>query len=382
MCSSERRPSVRRRLLGRGPVAFLLRLLIFAVIFVGVGEVWFRTVAPACEQPLYMQDSQWKIKRADPSGPVQGLFTVGRLTARGGAWRVNNDGWMSDINYVSSVQRNRPLVALLGDSQIEGFFTDADRHVDVYLAEDLNKAVDVYSFAGSGWDLEQYVAVSRYATGAYSPSMLVIFIGNKDVVDSVRDYGLFSAYLWQIKSAGDSFTEVGPASLYTTGRLTRPAKLSAVLNYLLYNAKVTLPGRGGAAIPQDLDTAAARSDGAPQSAGGPNLEQLTAAAQYMVDRLLAENAGVSMVFVANGDGYMSPAIDSRAALPIDVQAVQAAIKGKSGCYFLDLDSAFANDWAVKHLEFVAADKQHWNVHANQVVAAALAAFIRDHNLVV
>ena len=61
------------------------------------------------------------------------------------------------------------MVALFGDSYIEGFLTDVDQHVDAYLPELLSPSSDAYAFGGSGWYLEQYVATLAMLRSATSP---------------------------------------------------------------------------------------------------------------------------------------------------------------------------------------------------------------------
>ncbi len=364
----------------RGPLALLVRVAIFLLIFAGLAEVWFRTITPACDTPVYYQDSQWKIMRYDSRGPVEGLWTVGRLAWRGGQWRVNNDGWISSIDYRARAMRDRQLVALVGDSFIEGFLTDADQHVDVYLSDALGRAVDVYSFGLSGWYLEQYVAVSRYVSAAYSPDLLVVFVNEGEIARSVRDNGVVSRYLWQITTSPDGFTEVAPTDIYVAGRMTRPARLSAVVNYLRFNAKITLPGMRTTAIPQDPGSGGAAAKDPDSSSQADAWEGLVPAADYMVDRLCAENPGVPIIFVTQGERYLSAEALSNTPLGADARAVQAVCQGRPSCYFLDLRSAFSLDWATHHQPFEAADGGHWNAYANHLVAGTLATFIEENDL--
>ena len=119
----------------RGPVLFLLRVVVFLLVFTALAEVWLRTVTPASETPLSYQDTSSMIIRFDPTGPREGLYTVGRMARRGGQWRVNNAGWISAVDYAPAAERERPLIALFGDSYIEGFLTDVDQHIDAYLPE-------------------------------------------------------------------------------------------------------------------------------------------------------------------------------------------------------------------------------------------------------
>jgi hypothetical protein len=366
----------------RKPILFLLRLVVFVLLFTGVAEVWLRTVTPASESPLSYQDTSSMIVRFDPSGPREGLYTVGRLARRGGNWRVNNAGWLSAVDYQPATKHARPLIALFGDSYIEGFLTDVDQHVDAYLQASLKPACDVYSFGRSGWYLEQYVATSRKVEALYRPDVLVIVIGGADVSDSIRENGVVSPSLWQITETVGAFAEVPPPTIYSQSRTGRLAKLSAIVRYLRYNAKLVLPGMENAAIPEPT---AAANDAGDDTAPGPVAawRKLLPAADYMIERMCAEHPETPIVFVSTpsySDRYRP--VDAVGDTPLfaDALAVQAACDGHPQCYFFDLRMAFSRDWAAHKQRFEAADGAHWNAYANRLVAETLAGFIEDNHL--
>lgn len=358
----------------RGPVVFLARVLLFLLLFVGVGEVWFRAVIPASQVPLYYEDSQWKIWRFDPKGPTDGRWTVGRLARGGGLWHINNEGWNSSVDYLPKTQRRLPLIAMFGDSFIQAFDSDPDQHVDVYLADQLTPKADVYSFALGGYCLEQYVALGRYVAQKFSPDLLVLVLGPHDVDDSMRRYGVLSPYLWQVESSDGGFVEL-PPRMYAASRFALPARRSALLSYLHYNADLPLPGMRVAAIPSPL-----ADEGAGSPSGGPTWQDLLPAAQYMIAQLCAENPGVPIVFAWQADRYLPEDQVSTTPLSPDGEAVRVASQRCPDCYFLDLREAFSRDWAVHHHRFEAVDGIHWTAYTNQMVANALAAFIKDKGL--
>lgn len=364
------------------PFRFLARAAVFVLVFGGVAEVWFRTVMPACESPLAYQQQPSTIVRFDPTGPGSGLWTVGRLCLRGGEWHVNNAGWNSGVDYVSAGERKRPLIALLGDSYIEAFLTDTDQHIDAYLPEMLVGS-DSYAFGLSGWYLEQYVAVSRYAQALFRPDLLVIFINAGDVSDSLRESGAPSPYWWQIGARRESFKELPPTAVYSASRKALLAKKSAMVNYLRYNAKLTLPGMQntsvpqpaiGAGVPGEVDAAriAARADDA--------WRDLLPAADFMVGRLCEQHPATPIVFVAYSDRYLPVEDIARTPLFTDGRAVKAACEGRAQCSFIDLRYTFSRDWAAHGLRFESADGNHWNAYGNRLVARTLADFITENRL--
>ncbi|MBN1631014.1 MAG: SGNH/GDSL hydrolase family protein [Thermoleophilia bacterium] len=372
----------------RGPIAFLVRAAIFLVLFAGVAEVWLRTVVPAAEHPAYYQESEWNVLQYDTRSPSTGLNTVGRLALGRGQWRVNDDGWISPIEYLSPAERDGQLVALIGDSFIAGYQTDVDEHVDPFLSQTLGAGVDVYAFGQGGWYLEQYRAVSRYVTATYAPDLLIVFIGKKDVMNSIRDNGVVSPYMWQISVSGHGFNEVPPTRTYSFPRVAQWARLSAIVRYLRYNAKVALPGMQNVAIAGEVDPEDAAGGGAAGDDAVPSTEAadwrgLLPAAQYVVDGLCAENPGTPVLFAVRGspdEWYLS--LDELADTPAvaDALAVQAACAEHPDCHYLDLRVAFCQDWTVNHHRFVTTDGVHWNAYANQLVAQTLAEFLQEENL--
>lgn len=364
------------------PVVFLVRTAIFLLVFGIVAEVWLRTLMPACQTPVSYQQQPATVYRFDPAGPRSGLWTVGRRCLRGGEWRVNDAGWNSVIEYTSAEQRRRPLIALFGDSYIEGFLTDADRHVDAFLPSML-PGTDAYAFGLSGWYLEQYVAVSRYARARFQPDLLVIFIDGADVIDSLREEGTPSPFWWQIGARGSTFEELPPTELYVASRKTVLAKQSALVNYLRYNAGLALPGMRNAAVAQP--TAMGEDAGEVDRDGGTApaddaWRDLLPAADYMVGRLCGQHPETPIVFVAYSDRYLPVEDIPRMPLFADGRAVQAACAGRPQCYFMDLRYEFSVDWAAHGVRFESADGGHWNAYGNRLVARALADFIRENGL--
>jgi hypothetical protein len=358
----------------------LLRLAVFLALFVGLGEVWLRVVMPACELPLGYQDTRSMIMRFDPHGSPTGLTTDGRTARRTGRWRINGAGWNSTVEYVSAEARHRPLVALLGDSYVEGFLTDVDQHVDVYLSRSLTPATDVYAFGRSGWYLAQYVAVARYVADLYQPDVLVVLAGHDDVTDSVRENGVISPYLWQVSEAGKRFAEVAPMSVYAPSDKARLARRSAIVRYLRYNVGLTLPGMENAAIAQPATELGEAADESTPSDDPGAWRALLPAAESMIDRLCAEHPGTPIVIVNNGDRYLP--VDRVQSTPLDddVHAIRAACEDRPQCHFLDLRPMFSRDWAAHRRSFEAADGSHWNAYANRLVADELARFITERRL--
>jgi len=360
----------------------LARVAVFLVLLAAASEVWLRTVTPAASRPVLHQEAGSTMRVFDPGVLGEGVQTDGRLAHRVGRWRVNNDGWLSAVDYVSASERSRPLVAVFGDSFVEALMTDVSEHVDTYLSGLLTDT-DVYGFGRSGWYLEQYVATARYARERYAPDLLVVFINAGDIEKSVREtYAIPpAASLWQISNADGRFTEVAPTPQpFSADWKTRLALRSAIVRYLVFNAEVRLPGMANQAPTEPVAQAAS-------SAEAPDPEswrELLPAADYMVSLLCEENPGTPVLFVFSdhdADLRYLTAEELKSTPPFpDALAVQAASQEHPQCLCLDLRPVFSSDWAQNHRTFEAGDGRHWNGYANKLVAEAVAEFIARQNL--
>ena len=103
---------------------------------------------PARQYPLSVMDDSTRIRYYQ--GPSEGLFTYGALCSGRYRWRINAQGWNSPYDYTDGAHRTVPMVALIGDSYIEGYCTDLGDHLEVQLHENSGGAVDFYSFGTWG----------------------------------------------------------------------------------------------------------------------------------------------------------------------------------------------------------------------------------------
>jgi len=94
-------------------------LLLFTLSVLIVLEILFRTVFPACEPPASrLLPGGFPVY--DPTYGESGTVTLGRVPLAGYRWHLNEDGWNSGQDYLPDSLRKRPLIALIGDSSVEG----------------------------------------------------------------------------------------------------------------------------------------------------------------------------------------------------------------------------------------------------------------------
>ena len=94
-----------------------------------LGELFFRFVIPASDNPTVSQETAFNLIIKNPQDSQRGLFTSGRYAEQQIPWQINDLGWNYNRQYKPNSEVDRPIVAMTGDSQIEGFYVNADQHV-------------------------------------------------------------------------------------------------------------------------------------------------------------------------------------------------------------------------------------------------------------
>src|SRR5690606_11514722 len=92
-------------------------------------EVLMRTLVPAADLPLGYQDRDYGIMRLDTAGPREGRNSVGRLGRPTFAWRVNDAGFNSAWEYLGPDERPGPCAVVLGNSYVQGLYSDVEDHL-------------------------------------------------------------------------------------------------------------------------------------------------------------------------------------------------------------------------------------------------------------
>src|SRR5437016_6577560 len=107
--------------------------------------------------------------------------------------RVNNAGFVNDQDYVRD---GPPLIAVIGDSFIEAQMVPYADSVQGRLAAALKDKFRVYSFAGSGAPLSQYLVWAGFAAKEYGARAVVINVVGNDFDESLSAYRVGPGF-WQ-----------------------------------------------------------------------------------------------------------------------------------------------------------------------------------------
>ena len=342
---------------------FLLRVCLFLVTMIAVSELFFRFVLPAREYPMSVMDPDTGIRHYQPS--TEGTFTYGALCLGGYSWRINPQGWNSSYDYLSDSSRDNPMVALIGDSYLEGFWSDLDDHLDVMLHARSLGEVDFYTFGTWGAMLSQYLVISRYVVSEYGADVIVIFLNERDARASL-DTGNSGVHLcYTLERLEDGSFSMVPPPLLSTGGIIPLLLKSATLRYLKTNRNLPFLARGAVA-----DVNANVSEVQHYSTPTETVDPVeVAATEYLLDGL--ESLGVPVILVA--DGPRAPIYRGEQDPPrfLDCALVQELCRGRDGIVFIDLVPFFVEDWREHGRKFSPDDNPHWDSYGNAVVADAI-----------
>jgi len=352
---------------------FIQKIAMFCVVLVVFLELFFRFVMPVAEKPAYFMDPATKLVLFDAEFSSKGTYTWGRFPVDGGDWVLNNQGWLSVFDYKPVEEKVKPRVALLGDSFIAGLSTDKDTHLDVRLFESFNNSVDFYSFGMGGQYLEQYRVLMEYVDKKFDPDIYLVFVNSRDIKSSLTTYGKYYLY-HQLEPNGGGFKDIAP-NYFKESRLKRLLRRSSLVIYLRLNAGIQLFGGGRGIVDANAN---------PDMASGDSDEELdpflVQTADLILDRMVEGRPGKQFVFVGDGHRNLLYKGVSSPQLPEDCRIIQAACSSRPQCHYLDLMEFFIEDYSQHGRMFNFVDNYHWNVYGSDLVAEALAGFLKEKEM--
>src|SRR3954470_20599160 len=147
--------------------------------------------------------------------------------------RVNNAGFVNDQDYARD---GPPLIAVIGDSFIEAQMVPYAQSLQGRLAAALTDKFRVYSFAGSGAPLSQYLIWAGYAVKEYGARAVVINVVGNDFDESLSAYRLGPGF-WQYAPDANAVLQL-KLNPHEAGALISLARHSALARYFIINLGV------------------------------------------------------------------------------------------------------------------------------------------------
>jgi len=216
-----------------------MRLALFLASFLALAEFFvFRVLLPGCEVPLSLHDIHG-YSRFDPSYMRSGRCSNGSIPRNCSSWSINDAGWNSIFQYRDAADRDRPLIAVIGDCGIEGFHADVGDHIDSRLFLLLRGRFDVYAFARHDEPLIELTLLMEWVDSLYRPDAFVMFFSHDVLRQSLLGRPL-NEYHFLLPAPGwGTFIPVDPPR-WTSPGLARVAMRSALIRYLRLNRGVAL----------------------------------------------------------------------------------------------------------------------------------------------
>ena len=345
-------------------------LVLLAIVL----ELVFRFVIPASRQPVVRFDPEYSLLRYDTDGPTRGVFSAGALAQLRGRWRVNNAGWISAIDYLPAGSRDKPLIAVIGDSYVDALQVNAGETLVDVLRRRVEGTCDVYGFGMSGAPLSHYLHMARYVRREFRPQVIVFIVVHNDFDESFTNVVRQPQFL-QFSWSNDAWNEVLPVG-YVPSRLRRLGTRSALVRYLWTNLHVDATAqrvlrRGPEArfaANIDLDRAAAHRSLVER--GVPVIVQ-------WMDR---ENRSSDLVFVMDApkqDVY-AHSVDSSEVLWLR-DVLRGAASGV-GAGFVDLTEPMRSEFEASGTTFSSPYDGHWNQAGHDMAAREIDRYLREAQL--
>ncbi|MGK0358349.1 MAG: lysophospholipase L1-like esterase [Bradymonadia bacterium] len=360
----------------RQAARFLLRFGAFVALLLVMCELFFRVVLVARETPYPWQDETFMLQRYDVKGPTSGWFTSGRQVQQKSRWHINAEGWNSAQPYLPAADRDTPMIAILGDSQIDAMYTEWSESLPHQLELLGDARFAVYGFGHSGYKIGQYITVARYlAAKGFEPAVVILFINPGDVSSGVDAFGAKrrsnnTLLAWDARAAvdgGQRFTEQAPTPYRTTG-FRRLLRQSAFVRYLVFNARINpLPGK-------QSDLALGRATRAQEGVEAASDPRYAEAVRHVVRRIRAILPKTTVTFLIDADRYAIYATGR--AQPIGISPVISQVCAEEGCGVLDLTETLIRRFAEDGRWFNFDHNPHWNAYGQRVIADAVAGFLR------
>lgn len=343
------------------------RALLFVLSSLVLLELLFRFAVPADQRPASARIADTWVTAFDRSWMEEGYTSIGRVPTETFHWSINPQGWNSTVEYVPPGERDRPLIALVGDSHVENLQSDVEESIAAQLQDALGDSCLVYSFGKADQPLVQDLVVMRYVDSLYSPDAFVIVAGG-DVVRRSIVPGPGAIYA-HMQREGDGFRLAPPAERTPSG-FARTALQSALVRYVRFNMAEDL-------FPLYRTVGGAERGSVPGPERADSL--MPHAAEWVLDRMSEEYGGRGVLLVSNhfvaryriyggAEAWKMRGME----IPEDYRLLEDLVTAYPSIRWLDTSPAFAAAWERDHRRFECPDGKHLNGYGNGLVAGAIA----------
>jgi len=351
--------------------AFLGRLLGFSVLALFVLEVFFRWLLPAADMPRGYQDPEFGIMLHDTTSARSGLHTLGRFGRPAFTWHINNYGANAAEDFQPAETRQRRCIVAIGNSYLQGLYSDVDAHLSACLQRKLADDVAVYNLGTSGLTFSQCINVAAFARHHFSPDLILIQAGHASLRNSIRDLR-FVPYSAQYTLTDTGYVLREP-SRFQVSRKNRLLRGSALVRYLFFNANINL---GGGIVQEAGRNAADAHEPEKRAREEAMMREVL---ELTLTRLLAENPGVPVLVLLDTDRSRMYETGGEVA-PLADAPIYRDVCAETGVHFIDLSERFAREYRANGRRFEFADNYHWDSYGVEIVADEIAEYLASSGL--
>jgi hypothetical protein len=287
--------------------------------------------------------------------------------------RVNNAGFVNDQDYARD---GPPLIAVVGDSFIEAQMVRYAESLQGRLAAALKDKFRVYSFAGSGAPLSQYLIWAGYAVREYGARAVVINVVGNDFDESLSAYRIGPGF-WQYAPDANGVLQLR-LNPHQAGTLISLARHSALARYLIINLGIQnklfairwfgemIFGKPANAQPRYAGNTDASVD---EKRVADSLAAIDAALRDIPERVGLPPDRV--LFTLDGFRTADAARDGTGTYFDLMRRAFMERAAAKGYEVLDLDTLFIPRHARTGESFEFYDDNHWNAAGHEVAAQAV-----------
>ena len=325
--------------------------MLIGLLFILIGlELFFRFAIHASEYPRWKQNPVTNVSCFDNSWVAEGYGSFGPLCKPMGHWKINNAGWNSISPYSARENYNRPRVAILGNSYIEGWASDVEAHIDAELYYLFDREVDVYAFGMSGVSFAQYLGTLPYIESEFDPDVYLILLSSFGISRSLD--ASISPYRFYLEESDSGFVLADPPEVFIQNRYGRILLRSALARYLRLNKQV---------FSQKLNVDAdemVSSERIPEQIPSEYLQ----AGRFFLEEFHKLLPNDKIIFFADG-------------ACLDYEIMAELLESDSVFTLVDIAGYLSEDYAENGIEFHRSYEAHWNNYGHEVVARALFPFV-------
>ncbi len=344
---------------------FVARIGVFGAALLLFLEILMRTAVPAADLPLGYQDRDYGIMRLDTSAVRDGRNSVGRLARPTFTWHVNDAGFNSAWEYLGPEERPGPCAVVLGNSYVQGLYSDVEDHLAGQLQRATGGTLACYNLGTSGMPLSQCTPVLQYARDRYRPDLVVILASS--LARSLRDSGTVP-YCRQFRLK-DGVLESLPPTNFTVNRRNRLLRRSALVRYLYYNANLDLGGQGDV-VESDPEAVAGDAD---------EMAILRLVVDTVLDELSKLADGAPVIVVSDAQRNLMYAGRGRPERDFQSDLIEASCRER-GVLYLDLTETFWQDYASHGQMLNFRENYHWNPYATGLATGAIVAVLQARGI--